>query len=90
MIENELLINRKSLFGDSKYIVIIQEEKAEESLESRQGKLQHLKKYKYNVVDSQNKLLKFIENKIMEEVKEKTEKRGKELEVTGSRYINNI
>ena len=88
MIENELLINRKSLFGDSKYIIIIQEEKAEESLESWEGRLQHLKKYMYNVVESQNKLLKSIEKKIMEEVKEKTEKRGKELEVGASRYIN--
>ena len=88
MIENELLINRKSLFGDSKYIIVIQEERAEESIESWEGRLQHLKKYMYNVVESQNKLLKSIEKKIMEEVKEKTEKRGKELEVGASRYIN--
>ena len=42
MVENEMLINRNYTFGDSKYIIIIQEEKADESEVNWKGKFQHL------------------------------------------------
>ena len=90
MVENELLINRKRTFGDAKYIIIIQEEKADATHESWEGRLQMLKKFMYGAVERQNKLLKNIEKKVMEEVKEKTEKRGKELETSANRVINTL
>lgn len=80
MLENEMLINRKKIFGDAKYIIVIQEEKAEESTASWEGRLQHLKKFMDKSVQEQNKLLKDLELNISDTIKEKAEKRAKEME----------
>lgn len=90
MCENEMLVNRKIAFGDSRYIIVIQPEKADESNESWEGKLQYLKKYMYSLVDSQNKLLKSIEKTILNEFKEKIEVRCKDMETSTNKYINSI
>jgi membrane-associated HD superfamily phosphohydrolase len=61
MVENEQLLDRKKVFGDAKYIIIIQSERAEESNVSWEGRLQHLKKYMDRKVIEQNKLLRSLE-----------------------------
>jgi hypothetical protein len=61
MVENEQLLDRKKVFGDAKYIIIIQSERAEESNVSWEGKLQHLKKYMDRKIIELNKLLKSLE-----------------------------
>ena len=68
MVENEMLINRSRVFGDAKYIIVIQEEKAEESVISWEGRLQHLKKYMDRSVVEQNKLLKALELNISDKI----------------------
>lgn len=69
MVENANLVNRKRLFKKSKYIFVIQEEKAEESQISWEGRLKTLKKYMNRSVDTQNKLLKSLETKFVETIK---------------------
>lgn len=88
MEENENLIQRKRLFGDAKYIIIIQEERAEESHESWEGSLKYLKKSMDKSVVDQNKTLITFEKSMQHEIKEKAEKRGKEMETSANRYIN--
>lgn len=103
MMENENLINRDRMFGDSKYIIVIQEEKAEGSHESWEGQLQKIKKYTQNLFSKLNsflivtsideklsKLLALIEKDIQDEVREKAEKRIKELEVSCTKLITTI
>lgn len=85
MVENEMLINRSRVFGDAKYIIVIQEEKAEESVISWEGRLQHLKKYMDRSVVEQNKLLKALEMNISDKIKEKAEKRAKEMETSANK-----
>lgn len=88
MEENENLINRKRIFGDAKYIIIIQEERAEESHESWEGSLKYLKKSMDKAVFDQNRTLATFEKGMQNEIKEKAEKRGKEMETSANRYIN--
>ena len=89
MVENEMLINRHRMFGEAKYIIIIQEEKADESEVSWEGKLQYLKKYMDKTVIDQSKLLKSLEKEIVQ-IKEKVEKKGKEMESSANKYFNVI
>lgn len=88
MEENENLINRKRLFGDVKYIIIIQEERAEESQESWEGSLNYLKKSMDKSVVNQNKTLITVEKNMQSEIKEKAGKRCKELESSANRYFS--
>jgi hypothetical protein len=90
MLENEMLINRKMVFGDAKYIIIIQEEKAEESGVSWEGRLNTLKKYMDKNVEQQNKLLKSLQENIGEKVRERAERRTKEMEDSAGKYIGMI
>lgn len=90
MVENEMLINRKRVFGDAKYIIVIQEEKAEESSVSWEGRLQVLKKFMDKNVSVQNKLLNALEVGISEKIKFKAEKRAKEMEASANRYFTSI
>lgn len=80
MVENANLVNRKRLFKKSKYIFVIQEEKAEESQISWEGRLKTLKKYMNRSVDTQNKLLKSLETKFVETIKQKVEEKSKVVE----------
>jgi len=90
MIENELLLNRKKVFKDSKYIIVIQEEKADESTASWEGRLQYLKKTMDRAVLQQKKLLDNLEKSISSTIKEKTEKRAKDLESGAQKYFTMI
>jgi hypothetical protein len=90
MVENEMLINRAAIFKDAKYIIVIQEEKAEESAISWEGRLQTLKKYMDKSVYEQNKLLKSLQECIGEKIKIKAEKRAKELEISANKYFGII
>lgn len=87
MCENENLINRKSIFGDAKYIIIIQSEKAEEAEVSWDGRLQYLKKSMDMAVHEQNKILRDLEKHIFTQIKERAEHRGKELENSANKNI---
>ena len=87
MVENEVLINRKKLFGDAKYIIIIQEEKAEESVLSWRGRLKQLKTFMDKAVKDQNKLLNSLEKKFIEEIKENAERKSKEIENSSNKYF---
>ena len=89
MVENEMLINRNRIFGDAKYIIIIQEEKVEESEVSWEGKLQYLKKLMNKTVLDQSKLLKGLEKEIVQ-IKEKVEKKGREMENSANKYFQVI
>jgi hypothetical protein len=90
MVENEMLINRAAIFKDAKYIIVIQEERAEESAISWEGRLQTLKKYMDKSVYEQNKLLKSLQESIGDKIKEKAEKRAKELEMSANKYFGVI
>lgn len=90
MVENEMLLNRNKIFGDAKYIIVIQEEKAEEAGVSWEGRLQYLKKSMDKSVKEQNKLLKGLEENMSEIIKEKTEKRAKEMESNANKYFTLI
>jgi hypothetical protein len=90
MVENELLVNRTKIFGDAKYIILIQEEKADVSAENWNGRLNHLKKFMDKAVLDQNKLLIQLEKTFESEVKDKTDRRGKELEASANKYFMNI
>lgn len=90
MVENEMLINRSAIFGDAKYIIVIQEEKADESSVSWEGRMQHIKKYMDRTVVEQNKLLKSLEENICDKIKEKAEKRAKEMENSANKYFSII
>jgi hypothetical protein len=90
MVENEMLINRKRLFGDAKYIIVIQEEQAEESSVTWEGKLNTLKKYMEKNVDDQNRLLKSLQESIKEKIRERAERRAKGMEDSAGKYIGMI
>ena len=64
MYENEMIMNRKRIFGDAKYIIIIQEEKAEESDLGWEGKIKYLKGFLYKQTVEQDKILKDIEKEL--------------------------
>lgn len=90
MVENELLLDRGKVFKDAKYIIVVQEEKADESTASWEGRLQYLKKFMDKAVDEQKKLLDGLEKSISTTIKEKTEKRAKELELNANKYFTMI
>ena len=59
MAENEILFNRSQVFGNAQYIIVIQEEKAEGTKETWEGKLLYLKSIMDKNVNLQkNSLLK--------------------------------
>jgi len=90
MVENELLFNRSKVFKDAKYIIVIQEEKADESSASWEGRLQYLKKFMDKAVVQQKKLLDKLEKSISVTIKEKAERRAKEMESNANKYFSTI
>ncbi|CAI2365026.1 unnamed protein product [Moneuplotes crassus] len=90
MIENEFLLNRARLFSSAKYIIVIQEEKADESGITWEGKLKFLKKIMDRQVSEQKKVVETLEKSIVATFKEKTEKRTKELENSTTKYVSQI
>ena len=90
MVENEFLINRERLFGEVKYIIVIEEDKAEQSETSWDGKLQKLKDYIYGSVSKQNKILNELQMYVSKTFREKTERRIKDLESSTNRYFTNV
>ena len=90
MVENELLLNRKKVFGDAKYIIVIQEQKAEDTTDSWEGRLKYLRKVMDKAVIQQNMILMDLQKTISTSIKEKTEKRAKELESSANKYFNII
>ena len=87
MYENEMIMNRKRIFGDAKYIIVIQEEKAEESDIGWEGKIKYLKNFLSRQSFEQTKILKDIEKEILTAIKLKAEKRGKELELSSNKQF---
>mmetsp|Transcript_42028 Transcript_42028/g.48719 ORF Transcript_42028/g.48719 Transcript_42028/m.48719 type:complete len:229 (+) Transcript_42028:247-933(+) len=75
MVENDLLISKRNEFGNAKYIIVIQEEKAEEESDVMwDGKLQRLRKYLENTVLHQYKILQNLEKEIGKVFRERIEK----------------
>lgn len=74
MVENEILINRARVFYDAKYIIVIQEEKADEGVIGWEGRLQYVKKIMEKTVSNQNKMLKQLRKEIIYIVDEEVEK----------------
>lgn len=58
MSENEHLFPWGIIFWNSKYIIIIEEEKAEETEENWEGKMKLLRNYMENAASAQSKLIK--------------------------------
>lgn len=90
MTENEMLINREKVFGDAKYIIVIQSEKAEEMSGGWEGRLKTLKTYMDKSVIEQNGLLKLLGKEIERANREKAERRVKELETNVNKIINSL
>ena len=90
MVENELLINRTKTFGDAKYIIVIEEEQADESEINWSGRLNHIRKFMKTNTDHQSKLLKDFERIVRKEILDKTERRGKQLENSVNKHFNNL
>ena len=45
MVENEVLVNRKSIFGKNKYIITITEEEVDNNQKHLEGKYNKIQKY---------------------------------------------
>ena len=81
MYENELLLNNNNMFKDAQYLIVIQEERADEEVEVEwDGKLKRIKKHLEGVVDNQNKILKELENHIDNTFRKKIEQKTKDME----------
>jgi hypothetical protein len=57
MFDNEFLINRHKQFKNNKYIIVINEEKSEETIQGWEGRLNHIKAEMEKKVKKQNDLL---------------------------------
>ena len=90
MVENEFLINRERLFKGAKYIIIIEEDRAEQRELSWDGRLKRLKDHMYKSVEEQNKILKKLQTNIGISIKGITDRRIKELDNSTNKYFNNI
>ena len=81
MYENELLLNNNNMFKDAQYLIVIQEERADEEVEVEwDGKLKRIKKHLEGVVGDQNKILKELENHIDDTFRRKIEQKTKDME----------
>ena len=90
MIENEMIVNRHRIFGDAKYIIIIQEERADELDIGWEGRINHIKNFIYRQSYAQSKILKEIEKDMLSQIKFKAEKRGKDLEISANRHFQSL
>ena len=85
MYENELLLNN-NMFKDAKYLIVIQEERADEEAELEwDGKLKRIKKHLEGVVADQNKILKEIEDYIDNSFTQKIELKTIEMEANAEK-----
>jgi hypothetical protein len=73
MVETELLISRKRLFKNKKYLIIIAQEKGETSRVDAESKLMILKQYMFKKVNEQEKRLKEISVDFEKFLEEETE-----------------
>ena len=64
MAENEILFNRSQVFGNAQYIIVIQEEKAEGTKETWEGKLLYLKSIMDKNVNFQKESILKLEDSI--------------------------
>lgn len=80
-----------SLVGATRYdFLVVQEERAEESVVHWDGKLQRLKELLATTVERQNDLLNELQKTFTSAIKERADRRSLELENSTQRYITGI
>lgn len=73
MVETELIISRKRIFNNKKYLIIIEQEREETGVVDPESKLLNLKQYIFKKVSEQEKILKNISLDFAEFLDEVTE-----------------
>lgn len=87
MTENEMLINRKKLFRNAKYIFLITEEQADEAQVSWEGKMNQMRKFLTRTSMQKRSKLKEIEKGMLFTIREKATEKTKDMEVSLTKRI---
>ena len=87
MAESELLISRKGLFKDKKYIVIIERETGETGKAENDTKIGIIKHHMSRQIKTQDGLIEKIENNIQNSLYKKIMLRSEEIEVSTEKKL---
>lgn len=90
MVENEVLINRMSAFKKAKYIIVIEEEKAGESIESWQGRIKSIQKQLNKETVQSGKKIKELNSSIKISTEKNIEEQVSNIEAWNSKRYSAI
>ena len=90
MVETELLVSRKRLFSNKKYLIIIEKETGETSKVDAESKLQILKSSMAKKVEDQKTVLDTLNNEFEEFVENELENKAEEYEAATNRELGKL
>jgi len=88
MVENEILISKSQIFGDAKYVIMIEDKDSDNYEEDWEGRLQNVNKYMVKRTQIQNNHINAFIGRFKQKFEEKADDLSKKLENDSSRYID--